>query len=159
MYPFITLPLHLDTFIPTNRYYLPVLSSVVLHIRRLPFHQLTGSISFFNWLYMRTYLSTHLLVWVPIDPPKYWMYLVILMLLVNHEDLPAEPTCRINYHVHRCTSSKTLPVHFYSSISKYFNISLIIIWLVCKDFKKRKKKPTTVTQSRISGRLDSLINY
>ena len=122
----------------------PVLSfrqTVITYLSSHLFYIFTGSISFFNWLYMRTYLSTHLLVWVPIDPPKNWMYLVILMLLVNHKDLPAEPTSRINYqHVHTCATLKTLPVHFYASISKYFNISLIIIRLVCKDFKKEEEE-------------------
>ena len=40
------------------------------------------------------------------------------LLLANHKDLPAELTNSL--YVHRCTHSKTLSIHFYASIRKYF---------------------------------------
>ena len=58
------------------------------------------------WIHMHTYLSTHLLVCVPPENE--------CTLLANHEDPPIESTNRL--HVHRCTCSQNLPIHFYASI-------------------------------------------
>ena len=93
MYPFITLPVHFDYFIPTNHLYLPVLSPVVLSIRRFTlssanwFHLCV----FVTWLYTHTYLSTQI-----------WMYLLILAMICSktlpiHSELPTWSTRPPNY--------------------------------------------------------------
>ena len=81
MYPFMTLPVHFDTFIPINHYYSPVLPPVVLHIPAdLPFHQPTGSLSFFH-LTLHAHLSVNSSAGLHTDiPTRKWMYLLILMI-------------------------------------------------------------------------------
>ena len=81
MYPFMTLPVHSDTVIPINPYYSPVLPPVVLHIPAdLPFHQPTGSLSFFH-LTLHAHLSVNSSAVQHTDiPTRKWMYLLILMI-------------------------------------------------------------------------------
>ena len=93
MYPFITLPVHFDYLIPTNRSYLPVLSPVVLSIHRF-------TLSSTNWFHLcfspgftctlfcqficwSVYWQTHLKMNVPVnfDASGY-----------NLKDLPADST-------------------------------------------------------------------
>ena len=93
-----------DIFIPTNCYYLPI----VLNIHRsthLSTHKFSLLISF--QLNMHTYLSTHLLVYVPTEPPENkstclsWCF----FLPAIHEDSATWTTCQqmhpfINLLVH-----------------------------------------------------------
>ena len=54
-----------------KQFVLTFLSPVVLNIRRFTFFiNQPFSLCFFSWLYMHTYLSTHLLDCVPTDPPE-----------------------------------------------------------------------------------------
>ena len=56
----------------------------------LPFHQPTGSICFFH-LVLRAHLFVNSSAGLCTDIPTWkWKYLLILMLLANHEDLPAD---------------------------------------------------------------------
>ena len=112
IYPEINLPVYHDAFLPANHEDLPVDSATLSHDHRCThfptrsFHTLIrhstlalhihGSMCLLTHLFsplfsfqlnMHTYLSTHLLVYIPTDPPKNkinnssWCY----FLLANHE--------------------------------------------------------------------------
>ena len=71
MYPFMTLRVHFHTFIPINRWDLPVNVSAALHVSRrtwLSVYLLSLFLPF--WHNMHIYLSTHLLGYVHRDPPE-----------------------------------------------------------------------------------------
>ena len=72
----IDLPVHYPTcsfwLFHSDKPFVPVLLPVVLNIRRFTFSSVIrfNLCVFFTWLYMHTYLSNHLLVCVPTDPPE-----------------------------------------------------------------------------------------
>ena len=90
----IDLPFHYPTysfwFFHSNK---PLVLTCLFYIfANLPFHQPTGSIYFFH-LALRAHLSVNSPADLHTDrPTRKLMYLLISMLLANHEDLSADST-------------------------------------------------------------------
>ncbi len=100
MYLFMTRCVHFQTFIPINRYDLPVHGSTVLHV-----HRCTCSVCFFFFgvtctmtfqlIYWGTYTQIHQKIYLPV-------YLHAF-LSSHHKDLPVTTTTCV--HAPRCTRS------------------------------------------------------
>ena len=96
MYPFMTLPVHVHTAIPINHLDLPVNVSTALHVHRCTCSSVfLFSLFIYLWHNMHSYLSTHLLGYVYIDPHA--------SPLPKNKDLPVTTTTCVSSL--KCTRS------------------------------------------------------
>ena len=97
-----TLRVHFHTFIPINRWDLPVHVSTALHVRRRTWLSVyLHSLFLPFWHNMHNYLSTHLLWYVHTDPPENKS--TCSSALPKNKYLTVTTTTCV--HVHRCTRS------------------------------------------------------
>ena len=107
LYPFMAVPVHFHTFIPINHFDLPVNVSTVLHVYIYRFT--CSSLYLFSlflpfWHNMHNGLSTHLLGYLPTDPPKnkFTCYLHASPLPKN-KDLPVITTTCVPAYICTCS--------------------------------------------------------
>ena len=120
MYPFMTLRVHFHTFIPINRWDLPVNVSTALHVRRrtwLTVYLLSLFLPF--WYNMHNYLSTHLLGYVHTDSPE--NISTCLSPLPKNKNLPVTTIC---VPALKCTRSWPY----------LFIFTLLFAWLTAKIY-------------------------